>query len=317
MKWFPCHLLEGESRHRTENQCLHHNLNDTLLVITFNFPLYESLPVLFSMYSKAFPNIYICGPSDAVNSTKDTAGYPVNRFPIHKGYFAYECVSEAAARYKNYSGYLVLMDDVLLNWWTLGDLDFTRLWEGPKEPIQIGRFSPPSTWYWWRSRWGKKNCQRAFNEISQFYKDSPDIAMLAKEMLSTLRQNGKGVNRCFRGRSDIFYVPRKHITRFSLLASIFRKHEVFLEIAVPTIFRLLDKVDNFEELRGYYLPGRVGEEPVADGRYFWTMYNEELNFLHPLKLHYGANSTMSLAIIENWFLAKVGQISNCKCSNHR
>jgi len=317
MKWFPCHIFEGEPHSAQDSECFHNKFNDTLLVIAFNFPLYRSLPLLFSMYSKVFPNIYICGPSDSINSTKNTLGYTVNRFPIHKGYFAYECVSEAAARYRNYSGYLLLMDDVLLNWWTLNELDFTRLWEGPKEPIEIGRFSPPSKWYWWRSRWGKQNCQRAFNEINQLYKDSVVTALLAKEMLSTLRQNGRGLHRCFRGRSDIFYVPSKYITRFSMLSSIFRKHEVFLEIAVPTIFRLLDISDTFEQLHGYYLPGRVGEEPVKDGRYFWTIYNEELNFLHPLKLHYGANSTMSLAIIENWYLAKVGQLANCKRSSRR
>ena len=318
MKWLPCRLLEGDGRRKQDSKCLLNKFNDTLLVITFNFPLYQSLPILYAMYSKVFPNIYICGPSDnAKTNSSAPGGYTINRFPIHKGYFAYECISEAAARYKNYSGYLLLMDDVLLNWWTLTDLDFTRLWEGPREPIEIGRFSPPSKWYWWQSRWGKKNCQRAFNEINQFYRDSPETAMMAAELLATLRQNGKGFNRCFRGRSDIFYVPRKHITKFSLLSSIFRKHEVFLEIAVPTIFRLLDKSDNFEQLQGHYLPGRVGEEPVTDGRYFWTMYNEDLNFLHPLKLHYGANSTMSLAIIENWFLAKVQQLSNCKCTNFR
>ena len=311
MRWFPCHLFKGELLHHG-NKCLNHTFKDVLLVITFNFPLYQSMPLLFSMYSKAFPNIYVCGPSDSKENNSSLAGDAINRLPIHKGYYAYECVSEAAARYKNYSGYLMLMDDVLLNFWTLRDFDFTRLWEGPKQPVEIGRFSPPSKWYWWQSRWGKNNCQRAFNEINQFFKDSPETAIMAKEMLSTLRRNGKGVSRCFRGRSDIFYVPRKHITRFSLLSSIFRKHEVFLEIAVPTIFRLLDKTENFEELQGYYLPGRVGEEPVKDGRYFWTLYNEELNFLHPLKLHYGANSTMSLALLENWFLAKAAEVTSCK-----
>lgn len=263
------------------------------------------------MYNKAFPNIYVCGPNDAEKANESVSDYTVNRFPLHKGYFAYECLSEAAARYKNYSGYLLVMDDVLLNFWTLKDLDFTRLWEGPKQPIEVSGFSPPAIWYWWRSRWGKENCQKAFNEVNQFYKDSPETAILAKEMLSKLRHNGKGVNRCFRGRSDIFYVPRKYITRYSLLSSIFRKHNVFLEIAVPTIFRLLDKVENFEQLQGYYLPGRVGQEPVMDSRHFWTLYSEDLNFVHPLKLHYGVNSTMSLAIVENWFLAKVNRLTNC------
>ena len=309
-------MFDGELRPAKDNQCFRNKFNETLLVIAFNFPLYRSIPLLFSLYSKAFPNIYICGPNDDGKSDANASGFDVHRSPIHKGYFAYECLSEAAALHKNYSGYLLLMDDVLLNFWTLKDLDLKRLWEGPKEPVQAGGIAPPTRWYWWKSRWGKKNCQRAFNEIQHLTKDSPETALLANEMISTLRINGRGAHRCFRGRSDIFYVPRHHITRFSMLSSIFRKHDVFLEIAVPTIFRLLEYVENFEQLQGYYLPGRVGQKPVTDGRYLWTLYNEDLNFIHPLKLHYGANSKMSLAIIENWFLPKVADLTKCESSTN-
>lgn len=284
---------------------MNHKFDNILLVITFNFALYESLPLLLSMYQKVFPNIYICGPKRSPKFSY------VNHLPIHKGYYAYDCVSEAISQHKNYSGYLFLMDDVLLNFWTLNSMDFNRLWEGPKQPIALGRFVPPTKWYWWKSRWGKDKCQRAFNEISHIKTESAESAILATEMLSNLRRNGNGAYRCHRGRSDIFYVPRRFATRFTILSSIFRKHEVFLEIAVPTIFRLLDRTNNFDSLRGYYLPGRVGEEPVTDGRFFWTLYNEDLNFLHPLKLHYGNNSTMSYSILQNWFLVKVAKLTDC------
>ena len=310
--WIPCNLFKYALR--GDSPCLRGRFNDTLLVITFNFPLYESLPLLYSMYRSAFPNIYVCGPKTNKTTTRTAIENSVNFLDIHKGYYAYDCVSEAILRHQNYSGYLFLMDDVLLNFWTLQGFSFNRLWEGPKQPIAVGKFSPPSQWYWWQSRWGRNNCQKAYNEVHHMKKDSPETSIIASEMLSKLRRNGNGVSRCFRGRSDIFYVPRKFAKRFSMLSSIFRKHEVFLEIAVPTIFRMLDRAENFEILHGHYLPGRVGEEPVTDGRYFWTLYDEDLNFQHPLKLHYGTNSTMNFAILQNWFLVKVSEITNCRSS---
>eukprot|EP00794_Sanderia_malayensis_P009062 gene9062-10030_t len=285
--------------------CLRHKFQDILLVITFNFALYDSMPILLSLYQRAFPNIYICGPE----SSKQ---YPVNRLPIHKGYFAYECMEEAMFKHRNYTGYFFLMDDVLLNFWTLVNLNTELLWEGPKQPVQVGRFKPPAQWYWWRSRWGKENCQMAFDEIAFMEEDNEDDAIFVTEMLRNLRVNGAGRYRCHRGRSDVFYVPKRFANGFSLLSSVFSKHEVFLEIAVPTIFRFLDRVEHFESLTGYYLPGRVGEEPVTDGRYLWTLYNEEINFIHPLKLHYGENSTMNFSILRNWIMNKVDALTNCR-----
>ncbi len=271
--------------------------------MAFNFPLYESIPILLSLYKGAFPNIYFCG-------TNSSTIYPVHKLPIYKGYFAYECISEAMFQHNNYTGYLFLMDDVLLNFWTLQGLDTNRLWEGPKQPVKVGHYAPPTRWYWWRSRWGRVNCQKAFDEIV-FMRDNPDDIAIASDLLSNLRQNGAGRFRCHRGRSDIFYIPKRLSNEFIILSSVFRKHEVFLEIAVPTIFRFLDKSANFELLDGHYLPGRVGQEPVTNPKYFWSLYSEAINFIHPLKLHYGKNSTMNFQILRGWVLKKVHELTSC------
>ena len=238
----------------------------------------------------------------------------MHKVDIFKGYFAYECLSTAIRMNNNYTGYLFIMDDVLLNFWNLVDLDSNKIWEGPKQPIAIGQFHAPTQWYWWKSRWGKTNCQKAFNEVSSIKRDSHEAAILISGLLDNLKFNSNGKYKCHRGRSDIFYVPARLTLVFEILTSIFRKHDVFLEIAVPTIFRLLERVENIERLQGIYLPGRVGDKPVKDSRYFWSIYDESLHFVHPLKLHYAQDSTMNYAVLKHWIIKKIVLMTNCSVS---
>lgn len=299
-----CSYFGEKKLQLNSDKCLKDKYRDVLLVITYNFDLYDSIPILLALYQNAFPNIYICGPNVSES-------YPVKQLPIYKGYFAYKCVAEAISLNDKYTGYLFLMDDVLLNFWTLLDLDKSKLWEGPKQPIQVGTFKPPDSWYWWNSRWGKDNCQRAFDELSFLANESVHNQIMVSGFLRNLQRNGGGRYRCHRGRSDIFYVPQRLAIEFTFLSSVFYKYKVFLEIAVPTMFRLLDVSLNFETLTGYYMPGRVGELPVTDSRYLWTLYNEDLNFIHPLKLHYGGNSTTNLSVLQILILGKVNRMTNC------
>ena len=52
--------------------------------------------------------------------------------------------------------------------------------------------------------------------------------------------------------SDIFYLPRAHFGSFRLISEIFRKHRVYVEIAVSTILAGLDYFKNIELLPGTY-----------------------------------------------------------------
>lgn len=186
-----------------------------------------------------------------------------------------------------YHGYLLINDDVMLNFWNFDGFDKTKIWEGPKVPIKYAGHGPKEKWYWWKSRWGMSQCQKAFDEIWSL-RERFDLwsEMNATRSLEILGMNGNGQQSCYRGRSDIFYVPHRFSEMFDLLAHVFYKHSVFLEIAVPTILRMLDLKENFEYIPGVYLPGRINDSTVRDNIHFRKVYNKKELFVHPMKLNY-------------------------------
>ena len=68
-----------------------------------------------------------CGPVKATGKT-------VEAVDIHDGYFGYMCMSRAMQKHPGSSGYLLIGDDVILNYWNLVGLKRDHIWEGPKAP---------------------------------------------------------------------------------------------------------------------------------------------------------------------------------------
>ena len=153
-------LKSRQVRNEAKPVCLWNEFSDVVLVIVYNYPFYSSIPALTALYKNAFPTMMFCGPREAKN-----VSYTVEALHIHKGYFAYTCMTRAMEKHPGYSGYLLINDDVMLNYWNLVGLKRDVIWEGPKEPIHFQNYSQPERWYWWNSTWGMKTCQKAFNEI--------------------------------------------------------------------------------------------------------------------------------------------------------
>lgn len=296
-------LLYKRQQQQQQQKCFKNRFENTLLIIIFNFGLYDHIPLLKKLYQTTFPNIVFCGPTISHNFSIVTAD-------IYNGYFSYHClpmIMRNYANYDNYSGYLFMNDDVLLNFWNLPRLDANEIWEGPKKPISVSTFHRPDHWwYWWGSRWGLKNCIKTLNITRVSGKNH------GAEFFKTLRKNNKNSHeQCYGGRSDVFYIPRRFLHQFVYLAKMFRNNDVFLEIAVPTILRMLDNQRKFQHLKGVYLPGRAGTEPVVNSNYLWSVYNADLDFIHPVKLHYGENSTNNYLILENFIQQKVNKLVHC------
>ena len=303
--------------------CLRNEFSDIVLVIVYNYPFYSSIPVQTALYKNAFPNIMFCGPQKTKNNT-------VEALYIHKGYFAYTCMSRAMERYPGYSGYLLINDDVMLNYWNLVGLNRDRIWEGPKSPIRFQNYTLPEKWFWWNSTWGMKTCQKAYNEIWALQKTKRDDWLLqaignrtkehinlrnmvwnTKKSIDLLQKNGNGKFYCYRGRSDVFYIPRKFADSFQTLSYVFFKHSSFLEIAVPTICRMLDLVENFEYIPGIYLPGKAGEPPVRKAQHFWEAYDKNLAFIHPFKLNYKDDGALNSILLRTLITEYSDGLSKC------
>lgn len=319
-------LRSCQVRSEAKPVCLWNEFSDVVLVIVYNYPFYSSIPALTALYKNAFPTMMFCGPREAKN-----VNYTVEALHIHKGFFAYACMSRAMEKHPGYSGYLLINDDVMLNYWNLVGLKRDVIWEGPKEPIHFQNYSQPERWYWWNSTWGMKTCQKAFNEIwamreSNLDKWQPEMinehtdeqsflrttVWNRKMALDVLQRNGNGTLYCYHGRSDVFYIPGKFAESFKTLSYVFYKHGSFLEIAVPTICRMLDEEEDFEYIPGAYLPGKLGEPPVRKARHFWEVYDKKLAFLHPFKLHYKGDGALNSILLRNWIIEYSNGLSKCE-----
>ena len=246
-----------------KSHCLKGRFAGTVLVVVYNYALYSSAPLLRSLYADAFPTIMLCGPE-----TSDT--FLIQAVIAKKGFLFYKCMEHAINRHPDANGYLLIADDMVLNYWNLVPLDTNKFWEGPRLPIN----PPPGDWHWWRSPYGRRQCELALAEIME-----NTANRTAQEYTENLIENGNNTSMpCHRGRSDIFYVPRRFAGAFRALSAVMHKHQVFVEIAVPTIFRMLDRKANFEAINGIYIPS-------PNAKYFWKLYNKSLTFLHPFKLN--------------------------------
>jgi len=111
----------------------------------------------------------------------------------------------------------------------------------------------------------------------------------------------------------VLYVPQKHAAAFSILSETFYKQKVFLEIAVPTIYRLLERNENIRRLPGFYIM-RHRNPQSADSRFFWNLYfpHKEYYFIHPFKLHRGGlDSKFNLVMMKFILIDKMKALTNC------
>lgn len=291
--------------------CLKNHFKGVLLLVNFNEPFYENIPLLKSLYGDVFPNMVFYG-------TNASSIYQVNKVDTHKGYFSYIVIAHAMEHYENYTGYFLINDDALLNPWNLVRLDRNKIWEGPKWPITIGNFSKFEDWYWWRSRWGLENCASSLKELTEFYQNL-HLNLVGISFMRTLHENTQQHNHsnnnrshnCHRGRSDVVYVPKRFLKEYIVFSELFHRHKVFLEIAFPTLLRMLDASDRFEKLDGIYLPGRVKTAPVSNSSFLWIKYNDQLDFIHPVKMNYGRNSETNHIILRTFFKRYMDVFTDC------
>ena len=260
--------------------CLKDAFKDILLVIVYNYPFFDSIPHLTAFYKPAFPHLLFCGPPH--NSTMPGI-LTVN---IIRGYLGYECLGRAIREHPGYKGYFYSNDDVILKYWNFPDFDREKIWESSglissqlvKEPVS-------SKWHWWKSYYGLNNCRRACEDVAKM--TLAEKKLHGTRLINTLTQNGNGTLQCFAIRSDVMYIPQRHARAFSILSETFYKQNVFLEIAVPTINRLLERIENIGRLPGRYIRHHKGGPRTTDSRVFWHLFftNDEYLFIHPFKLH--------------------------------
>jgi len=243
-----------------------HQFQRLLLVITFNLPHYEVIPLLELLYRSVFPHILYCGPTPL-----DTASIPAlgayrisfityEQWPVHRvpGSMNYQCAIQAVRLNFAVDGLLFASDDVLLLPVPLSRLSADRVWFVPANEIRIGDletlrechlgmcdFHP--RWDWWAAY--RTATVEALSRMEQLARTSS----LLRHCLSTLRQRngvGRSQTRVNGAYSDVFHIPSRIAHEFADISEIFADSGVFLEIAVPTVLQCIEPAENFHPLPG-------------------------------------------------------------------
>lgn len=93
--------------------------SDILLIINFNEPHYENIPILRQLYSEHFPNLIFVGEKEDIR---------VFNMTTSNGRLMHRIIPPVAEKYPNVSGYLLINDDAILNYWNIGELDRSKFW---------------------------------------------------------------------------------------------------------------------------------------------------------------------------------------------
>lgn len=283
-----------------EVTCKQDKCRDILLVIAFVELLYDTIPYLEQLYRYSFPNIIYCGPAKSPDHWEYTRVIFVEMF---HGVTAYECLSAAMRKHPGFVGYLFIRNDLFLNFWKVANFSRSRIWESTEQlGNQVMFEQPRESWIWWYTPWGLRACEQAYKDViylSDVYKRAiidrkeQENSWDVENSLNALLWNGGGVNMCYRSFSNIFYIPSEHAIAFEKLSAIFQKHQVYTEIAVPTIIRMLDLSEKAERLLGVNLGWLYGEERARnDDNLFWQHLTSNVTYIRPVVLRrkYSAES---------------------------
>jgi len=256
--------------------------DNILVVFNFNSNGYSSnlIPKLKKLYGEVFPNMVFFSSGDKGTFNEDiTTKYKDYVQVQYPGLFSYISMAGAIERFPNYEGYLFIQDDLLLNFWNMKSLNFSKIWTHygwPLTPFQnevlvapeedVEKELPYSAlyWVWWPNFW--ETCKQTWKKLEP--KDQ-----------EKLRRNYNGSAIFTSMFSDVFYIPRHLAQKFAKLARIFRKEDVHLEITVPTIIYGLLRDENEDILRF------GGKSLWSVDRDNWRgFYKEKNNWLHPVKM---------------------------------
>jgi hypothetical protein len=255
------------------------------LLITFNFDaIYENIIFLKKFYQIHFKNIVFCGLNIFNISTQNSGfkkfdSYTFIEYQTNYGYFHYYCMSKLIDIGFKTEGILLMSDDVLLKYWNLDMLNTKKIWFFKNLTCEHALNSNKSEGIWMDAPEGRSALNASFNQLKEKNSKFKQIYdQFIKNLIKNSVENKKNeIKFCWMG-GDVFYLPRNIFFKFNLIVKIFRKNNVFLEMAVPTILSGLSTGFNTDTINGIY---------------FWTQYYNDddyfkiVHFTHAFKLtHY-------------------------------
>ncbi|XP_048581774.1 probable glycosyltransferase STELLO1 [Nematostella vectensis] len=260
-------------RFLSKNSC-HSYLENVALIIIYHYPYYDSFPLLRSFYENGFRKIIACGP-------KADETIRVLQVSHERGFWGYECIGKAARLHPGYEGYLQIHDDSLFLWWNVLGVDKDKMWKFDQLKFTNAILGGPIPQGWgWKKDDILNRTAVAFSELRK------SSFLWINQSFSIFYKNTGGIDSIPTSLSDAWYVPGRLSKQLGYLSSVFFKHKIHLEAAVPTMICLLDYLPNVLTPEGIYLSKKTGYTPDRDSALtFWKEFRKNITFLHPFKLH--------------------------------
>ncbi|KAG1650808.1 putative glycosyltransferase STELLO1 [Nymphon striatum] len=232
---------------------------DILLIVVYNHPDAINLKIISALYRSQFPNMLICGyeNSDVKYAENEKLSYfPTSIYRYINTSSVHECLKNVALVDFKVKGYLVIQDDVILNYWNVVGYNRDNIWStfdwryfnsfadaSLDRDINIkGELLTQSTDSW---IYPKDNIPKLLKTFDKMRKStSRDVRNCHSSLITRLR----GDFRFDFGQCDIFYLPKRLWNKFSDVIQVFIDSDVFIEISCPTTLRCIEHPSRHQEL---------------------------------------------------------------------
>ncbi|ESO05870.1 hypothetical protein HELRODRAFT_159950 [Helobdella robusta] len=265
---------------------------DILLLITFNSPHYETIPLLELVHRATYPYIIYCG-HEQLTYRNNSSNYYVSFVTYdqyesqNQGTLNYQCAVKIMKLRMNFEGILAIGDDIFLNIntsnastsknWVVASGDQIADLNTMKGCSSKAFCTIPLTWTWWKEY--RPEIFRVYDKWGELMKNDLDLEIARNRLMNITG----GEVRAIGNTADIYFVSKNFYSVILKLLDIFIGEKVFLEIAIPTALRSISGYDDILTLEGHMEWGNNRNMP-------WNFLNNESmrgkHFAHPVKLSY-------------------------------
>ncbi|XP_025092875.1 uncharacterized protein LOC112563255 [Pomacea canaliculata] len=264
---------------------------DILLIVDFNYPShYNVIPYLELLYRRYFPNILYCGLQPETLKKQIVAeklGFPIYYLHALRDIWQtkYECIQHAMKMCDNFTGYLLIGDDTLINMTNFERTPKYKAMVGD-EFVRIGQHVNTTQfkqlWPWWGVEGGRSAMLGVLNELA--FKANRHNDHLAQEFLRNYYSFVDHSNIFYFMPIDFLYVPKRLSSIFLYMTSLFLKYKDNVELAIPFFVCGLEHPEDVHFVRMCRVKGEDRDKSQ-------TRFEKDLVYLHPFKYHANFNNT--------------------------
>ena len=242
-----------------------HDFTNSILIIVFNYSdCICNKNILKSIYAKHFKKTIFYSDYPVIKDDE------VNFINITRGFYTQKIFEHFYNNYNilinNCDGIFYTMDDNLIN------VNILNLFTNDKiiyyyNPVKS--LSEQAGWHWDHNN-GKMG-KVALNNLIMDPEFEP-----------------YNIDKFSGSFSDWFYLPKKYLTKeLFKLFRLFGKHEVFLEIAIPSIINNIETDKNqYQSFTDEVMWSHEERERLMDKTYVYNSFNHNHNFIvHPIKFN--------------------------------